>query len=202
QKPFKCEHCGKTFAYSNTLKKHMERHKESQKPRNHECKICKKCYTKKSHLTVHYRIHTGERPFVCEFCKKGFKENSDLTVHLRIHTGSHPYQCKCDVCNKRFTQSSTLNLHYRIHTGYKPFECDICGKSFTQRGSLNAHYRLHTGSRPYRHHIGHLPPLKKIAELFLWDRVVCKDFDCVVPPVSGVLSIITVNISCSNITKV
>ncbi|PWN30173.1 hypothetical protein BDZ90DRAFT_276658 [Jaminaea rosea] len=105
--------------------------------RPHECqhKGCPKAFSR------HARIHSQERPFGCPYmgCGKTFIQRSALTVHLRIHTGERPHVC--EVCTKAFSDSSSLARHRRIHSGRRPYKClaEDCGKTFCRKTTLIKH---------------------------------------------------------------
>lgn len=141
EKPFRCDLCKNTFHFRSNLVKHRATHHKNTNTNklNTEltlqsdsvmcnerfvCDYCGKESPNGSHLKIHRRIHTGERPFICDLCDKGFSSNSDLKRHKMIHTGEKPF--KCEMCPKTFNRRSNMKMHQRIHQNKRPMTPISC----------------------------------------------------------------------------
>ncbi|XP_053549715.1 sal-like protein 4 [Bombina bombina] len=100
---------------------------------HNECLICHRVLSCPSSLKMHYRTHTGERPFKCKLCGRAFSTKSNLKTHYSVHRANTPLkmQHSCPICQKKFTNAVVLQQHIRMHMGGQipntPLPEEACG---------------------------------------------------------------------------
>ncbi|XP_051915366.1 sal-like protein 4 [Hippocampus zosterae] len=84
-----------------------------------ECVICHRILSCQSSLKMHYRTHTGERPYKCKICGRAFSTKGNLKAHYGVHRANTPLkmQHSCPICQKKFTNAVVLQQHIRMHMG-------------------------------------------------------------------------------------
>ena len=101
----------------------MVRNIETEITDPNQCIICKRVLSCKSALQMHYRTHTGERPFRCKICGRSFTTKGNLKTHMGVHRLKPPVRAmhQCPVCQKQFTNSVVLQQHMQsYHTDITP----------------------------------------------------------------------------------
>lgn len=166
-----CELCGKSFASSTSLQKHLEfscpfvpkqrrcrkcktvlfstedqkRHFEmSRQCRQHLCPVCGDRFSTWKIKRSHMEQEHAipKKVYPCPECGLVFKKPNKFRAHFKIvHTDEH---FNCPSCDRKFDTKYVLNRHMVVHSNERLFSCDICSKSFPRKSTLRQHMWIHS----------------------------------------------------------
>jgi uncharacterized Zn-finger protein len=120
RKKFNCNQCGKSFAYEEILKRHVNGvHKKPKRPKmvkngqmfDSNVDVSKDYYI----LDVTVADESKPKPkrkknFDCDECESVFEDKEQLKAHLKkVHLNERPYQCS--ICKRQFSLMVKLHKH-------------------------------------------------------------------------------------------
>ena len=106
---------------SQTETTYVEKLTERQTSRHldaNQCAVCLRTLSCRSALLMHYRTHTGERPFRCRLCRRAFTTKGNLKTHMGVHRVKPSVRTvhTCPMCHKQFSNVVILQQHVRLHS--------------------------------------------------------------------------------------
>lgn len=131
----------------------------------HQCSVCLKHFSSASAVQIHFRTHTGDRPFKCSICRKAFTTKGNLKVHMGTHMcyGSTSVgSIKLEIPNG--TEAKTDNLEVEAIPVTSPSRANIMNNNslgwnpFTQSPLIKAPFFGNPGSAMANYHGMFVPP--------------------------------------------
>uniref|UniRef100_A0A4W4EH53 Phospholipid-transporting ATPase n=1 Tax=Electrophorus electricus TaxID=8005 RepID=A0A4W4EH53_ELEEL len=106
-----------------------------------QCIICHRVLSCQSALKMHYRIHTGERPFKCKVCGRAFTTKGNLKTHCGVHRVKPPLQVQhsCPICQKKYPREGELKAR-TVWLGCP----EKCEEKYPKNGIKNQKYNILT----------------------------------------------------------
>lgn len=129
-----CVLCGKYFARSVDMERHMKSHSED---RPYSCPYCKKKF---------------KNPYILKRHQSKICKNRDLqktsSVKKKGNLQAHQQQSLaegkvCPICCRILPCTADIAKHLRSHTEERPFICVTCEKGFKYRDTLKKHQIIH-----------------------------------------------------------
>eukprot|EP00471_Norrisiella_sphaerica_P001740 CAMPEP_0184487244 /NCGR_PEP_ID=MMETSP0113_2-20130426/9553_1 /TAXON_ID=91329 /ORGANISM="Norrisiella sphaerica, Strain BC52" /LENGTH=400 /DNA_ID=CAMNT_0026869461 /DNA_START=364 /DNA_END=1563 /DNA_ORIENTATION=+ len=101
-----CKECGKSYATTGTLNRHMRIHRDE---RPFMCLSCPSRFRQRSHLIAHLKVHRKQKNLCCEVCGKYFSQKTALNSHQRDeHPEFYAYQLAYPYLDRRYQDQARL----------------------------------------------------------------------------------------------
>ncbi|GFQ84079.1 zinc finger protein [Trichonephila clavata] len=125
-----------------TLKDEKPDLNELESKQTHMCDMCRKQFSSKSCLNLHYACHLQEQPRVCDVCGESFSQAGDFADHYAQHCIEQEFECF--TCEEIFFDRAEFDFHQRLHkVSSGLYSCDECKSTFETEQELREHYRNH-----------------------------------------------------------
>uniref|UniRef100_A0A1I7TIS9 C2H2-type domain-containing protein n=1 Tax=Caenorhabditis tropicalis TaxID=1561998 RepID=A0A1I7TIS9_9PELO len=135
-----------------------------------QCILCRRVLSCKSALQMHYRTHTGERPFKCKICQRAFTTKGNLKTHMGVHRSKHSFRGlpislppQLAAAHQMAQQQQAPRL--LIQNGPAPTiqatqQCPICQQRFSSSNEMAVHIAEHRNSLTQPPRVMPTPPTR------------------------------------------